>query len=80
MHKLVAIIQGPKEYLKREVRVERFEITQEEIDECREGDESDAEVLEYITEEYCNEWAQRWCNVQLFTLAQYRIIDPTFEW
>ena len=79
-HKFVALVTGPKEYLKEEVLVEPFEITQEEIDECREGEESDEEVIEYILEEYGNAWGQRWCHAQVFTLGQYRIISPDFQW
>jgi hypothetical protein len=80
MHKYIALIQGPKEYLKEEVLIEKFEITQEEIDDCREQGESDEQVIDYIIEEYNNSWEQRWCHVQLFTIGQYRIINPTFEW
>lgn len=79
MHKYVAIITGPKEYLKEEVRVETFEITQEEIDECREEDESDEQVIDYILDEYHNAWEQRWCRVQVVTLSQYKIIHPDFQ-
>jgi len=79
-NKYVALVTGPKEYLKEEVLVEQFEISQAEIDECREGEESDEEVIAYILEEYENEWAQRWCHVQLFTLGQYKIIRPDFKW
>lgn len=80
MHKYVALVRGPKEYLKEEVLIEKFEITQEEIDECREQGESDEEVIDYIIEEYHNTWEQRWCHAQLFTIGQYRIIDPNFIW
>lgn len=82
MNKYVALIQGPKEYLKDEVRVEKFEITQEDIADCREGfeEDTDEEIVEYLLEEYQNAWEQRWCGVQIFTLAQYRIIDPNFQW
>lgn len=79
-NKYVAIIRGPKEYLKEETLIEKFEITQEEIDECREAGEQDEEVIEYIIEEYHNEWEQRWCRAQVFTLGQYKIIDPDFQW
>ena len=79
MHKYVALITGPKEYLKEEVRVETFEITQEEIDECREGDESDEQVIDYILDEYHNAWEQRWCRAQVVTLGQYKIIHPDFQ-
>jgi hypothetical protein len=80
MHKYVAVVQGPEPYLKGGVLIERFEITKEEIDECRDGDEYDEEVIEYIIEEYHNAWEQRWCRAQLFTIGQYRIIDPNFIW
>jgi hypothetical protein len=80
MYKYVAIVKGPKEYLKEEVLVETFEITQEEIDECREDGESDEQVIDYILDEYAAEWEQRWCHAQVFTLGQYRIIRPDFQW
>lgn len=79
MHKYVAIIQGPVEYLKEGVLVEEFKITQEEIDECREDDEDDAQVIDYILEEYHNTWEQGWCHAQVFTLGQYKIICPDFK-
>jgi hypothetical protein len=80
MYKYVALVTGPKEYLKEEVLIETFEITQEEIDDCRESEESDEQVIEYIIEDYNNGWEQRWCRAQVFTLSQYRIVDPFFEW
>lgn len=80
MHRYIAIVKGPKEYLKEEVLLEKFEITQEDIDEFREREESDDEVIDYIVEEYCNEWEQRWCHAQVFTLGQYKIIYPDFQW
>ena len=79
MNTYIAIITGPKEYLKEGVKVEQLKITQEEIDENREEGESDKEVIDYIIEEYRNEWEQRWCKVQLLTPAQYRMFDPNFK-
>lgn len=79
MHKYVAVITGPKEYLNEELRVERFYITEEDIADCREEGESEEETIEYILKEYRAEWEQRWCHAQLFTEAQYKIIDPDFQ-
>jgi hypothetical protein len=71
MRNYVMIITGPKEYLKDSPKIEKFTITQEEIDELREGEESDDEVIEYILEEVCAEWEQRWCKAQVFTENQW---------
>lgn len=78
--KYVAVITGPVEYLNSKTRIETFEITQEEIDECREEGESDEQVIDYILEEFNNEWEQRWCRAHVFTLGQYRILNPDFIW
>jgi len=80
MHKYVMLISGPITYLKDGPKIEKFEITQEEINDCREGDEGDDEVINYILEEACAEWEQRWCRAQVFTLAQWRVVQPAFEW
>ena len=80
MHKYILLISGPITYLKEGPKIEKFIITQEEIDECREEGESDEEVIEYILEEACAEWEQRWCRAQAFTESQWRVVQPKFEW
>ena len=80
MYKYVLLITGPIEYLKDGPKIEKLEITQDEIDECREEGESDEEVIDYILEEACAEWEQRWCHAQVFTLGQWGILQPNFEW
>ena len=78
MHKYVLLITGPHPYLKGGPKIEKFEITQEEIDECREGDESDEEVIDYILDEACAEWEQRWCRAQVFTEVQWKNFASDF--
>jgi hypothetical protein len=80
MHKYILLISGPITYLKEGPKIEKFIITQEEIDELREGGESDEEVIDYILEEACAEWEQRWCRAQVFTESQWRVVQPAFEW
>ena len=75
----VAIIKGPKEYLDEGFRIEKFEITQEEIDDfLEEGKEGETEedAIQYYREEYMSEWEQRWCSVHLLNEAEF---DELFE-
>jgi len=67
--KYIAIITGPKEYLPGGFKREEFEITQEDIDDYLEEDDSETEedAIVYFKEEYKACWAQGWCNVQLLT-------------
>jgi hypothetical protein len=67
--KYIAIITGPKEYLPGGFKREEFVITQEDIDEYLDGDDSETEedAIVYYKEEYKAAWAQGWCNVQLLT-------------
>lgn len=66
------LITGPKEYLKDGVLLEDLTITREEIEELREEDETDDDVIQYILEEEVNGWAQRWCKCQVFTLEEWQ--------
>jgi hypothetical protein len=79
MHKYVLLVTGPHPYLQGGPKIEEFEITQAEIEENREGSESDEEVISYLLDEACAEWEQRWCRAQAFTLGQYKIICPDFK-
>jgi hypothetical protein len=72
MYKYVILITGPHPYLEGGPKIEEFTITQDEISELREGDETDEEVIEYILEEACAEWEQRWCKAQVFTKTQWK--------
>jgi len=72
--KYVAIIKGPKEYLPEGTKFEKFEITQDDIDEfLSEGneDETEEDAINYYIDEYTAEWGQRWCSVQLLTEDEF---------
>lgn len=83
--KFVAIITGPKEYLKGGVKVEEFLITWDDIvDACEdlddEGNPSEEEVvdaIQYLKEEYAAEWEQKWCRAILMTEDQFKIAKKT---
>jgi len=75
--KFKAIITGPETYLENGIKVEDFEITEEDVLETIEEDESSEYVIAYLKEEYCAGWEQRWCTVQLIPLEQYeKMIKP----
>lgn len=69
--KFVALISGPEEYLPGGVKIEDFEITEEEVLDVIEDGESSEDAINYLKEEYVAEWEQRWCKVVLFTLEEY---------
>ena len=77
--KFKAIITGPKEYLPGRVKIEDFEITEQDVLESIEEDESSEEVINYLKEEYCAEWEQRWCKVNLIPLEEYEDIIKQSE-
>ncbi len=69
--KFKAIITGPEAYLPGGVKVEDFEITEEDVlDEIQEN-ESSEDVIKYLKDEYCAAWEQHWCSVQLIPLEKY---------
>jgi len=70
--KFVALISGPEEYLPGGVKIENFEITEEEVLDVIEDGESSEDAINYLKEEYVAEWEQRWCKVVLFTLEEYK--------
>jgi hypothetical protein len=74
--KLIAIVVGPKEYLPEGIKVELFEVAQDDIDcfleEVEEETEEDA--IQYYKEEYIAEWEQRWCQVMLLTEEEFKKI------
>jgi len=70
--KFKAIITGPEAYLPEGVKIEDFEITEEDVLEVIEEGESSEDAIAYIKEEYCAEWEQHWCKVILVTLEQYK--------
>jgi hypothetical protein len=72
--KYKAIVTGPKEYLKDGILVEDFEITENDVLEVIEEGESSEDVIDYLIEEYCATWEQRWCKVTLLTLEEYEEI------
>ena len=69
--KFKAIITGPKEYLPGGVKIEDFEITEVDVLEAIEEDESSEDAINYIKEEYCASWEQHWCKVNLVPLERY---------
>jgi hypothetical protein len=78
--KFKAIISGPKEYLPEGVKIEDFEITEEDVlGAIEDEDGSSEEAINYLKEEYCAEWEQRWCKVNLLTLEQFEAIKNSPE-
>jgi hypothetical protein len=72
--KFKAIITGPEAYLPEGVKIEDFEITENDVLEVIEEGESSEDAIAYIKEEYCAEWEQHWCKVSLVPLEQYEKI------
>lgn len=73
--KFKAIISGPKEYLPGGVKIEDFEITEEDVLEAIEDEDgSSEEAINYLKEEYCAAWEQRWCKVNLIPLDEFEAI------
>jgi hypothetical protein len=69
--KFKAIITGPEAYLPEGVKIEDFEITEEDVLEVIEEEETSEDAIAYIKEEYCAAWEQHWCKVSLIPLEQY---------
>jgi hypothetical protein len=65
------LVTGAKVYLPGGRKLEKIEITQEEMDEIRDEDETEQEVIDYFAEEAIAEWAQRWCIAQVITKEEY---------
>jgi hypothetical protein len=65
------LVTGPKVYLPGGSKLEKIEITQEDIDDTREGDESDEDVLNYFIEEEIAAWEQGWCKAVVITEDDY---------
>ena len=72
--KFKAIITGPEEYLPGGVKVEDFEITEEDVLEVIEEGETSEDAIAYIKEEYEAEWGQHWCRVSLLTLGNMKLL------
>jgi hypothetical protein len=83
--KFIAIISGPEEYLEGGVKVEDFTITWDDIvysceDLDEEGNPSEEEVvdaIQYLKEDYADEWEQRWCRAILMTEEQFELVKKT---
>jgi hypothetical protein len=65
------LVTGPKVYLPGGRKLEKIEITQEDIDDTREGDESDEDVLNYFIEDEISAWEQHWCKAVVITEDEY---------
>jgi hypothetical protein len=73
----VAIIKGPKAYLPEGTKFEKFEITQDEIDDFLEdGEEGETEedAIQYYKEEYAAEWEQRWCSTTFLSESEFNAL------
>jgi len=77
MNKFFLIVTGPHPYLKEGPKIEEYTITQEEIEENREGDESDDEVIDYLLEEAVAEWEQRWCKAIVLDETTFRALKKS---
>lgn len=69
--KFKAVITGPKEYLPGGSKIEDFEITEEDVLDVIEEDESSEDAINYIKDEYCAEWEQHWCKCVLVPLEVF---------
>lgn len=69
----IAIIKGPKPYLPEGIKFEKFEITQEDIDEFLEEGQHDRweDAIQYYKEEYAAEWEQHWCSVTFLSESEF---------
>jgi len=65
------LVTGPKVYLPGGRKLEKIEITQEDIDDTREEDESDEDVLNYFIEDEISAWEQHWCKAVVITEDEY---------
>lgn len=77
--KFKVIITGPKEYFPERLRVEDFEITEQEVLEVIEEGETSEDVIEYLKEEYCAEWEQHWCRAVILSLEDFEKIKNVEE-
>jgi hypothetical protein len=75
--KFKAIITGPEAYLPGEIKVEDFEITEQDVLEVIEEGESSEDAIAYIKEEYCAAWEQHWCKVTLLTEDEFDSLSKT---
>ena len=67
MREYKLIVTGPKVYLPEGIRVEDIIITDEEIDDNLEEDQTEEECIQYILNEIVSEWEQRWCSAIVVT-------------
>ena len=73
------LVTGPEVYLPGGRKLEAITVTQEEIDEMRDEDETDQDVIDYLIEEEIAEWAQRWCTAQVITKREYEKLKELYE-
>ncbi len=68
-------ITCPKEYLPEGIKYEEHTIFREDIEDAREEDEMDQDVIEYLIEEEIASWEQHWCNATLITKEEYEKLN-----
>jgi len=64
-------ITGPNEYLPEGIKYEEHTIFREDIEDAREEDEMDQDVIEYLIEEEIAAWEQHWCTATQITKEEY---------
>jgi hypothetical protein len=70
--KFYLIITGPTSIVENGLKVEELIITQEDIEEARENDESDEDIIDYIIDDEAGGWEQHFCRVQVFDETKYK--------
>jgi hypothetical protein len=70
--KFYLIITGPTSIVENGLKVEELIITQEDIEEAREEDESDEDVINYIIDDEAGGWEQHFCRVQVLDEKKYK--------
>jgi hypothetical protein len=73
------LVTGPKVYLPGGRKLEAITVTQEEMDEMRDEDETEQEVIDYFAEEAIAEWAQGWCIAQVITKEEYEKLKDLYD-
>jgi hypothetical protein len=73
------LVTGPEVYLPGGRKLEAITVTQEEMDEIRDEDETEQDVIDYLAEEAIAEWAQGWCTAQVITKKEYEKLKELYE-
>jgi hypothetical protein len=66
------LITGPESIVPEGFKVEKLVITPEDIEEAREDNETDSEVIDYIIDDEAGGWEQHFCKVQVLSEEKYQ--------